>query len=189
MRLFFAVQLDDDIRDTIARALEDFPLKDPPWRWIRPENLHITLKFLGEVDEILLDDLIDAAADVALRIAPFSIAYGPFGGFPSLSRPRVLFYAISDGAADLAKLAKVVEDGVAALGFPVEKRAFKAHVTLARLKRPLDSRTRDRLKEVHSLPSGTVQEVERFSLMRSHLRRDGAVYEELKRFQLEGHKK
>jgi len=186
MRLFFAVPLSGDVRAAIEEALADFPIKKPPWRWIKSANLHITLKFLGEVDDTVLDSLIESGKSAASRIAPFTLVYGPFGGFPSLSRPRVLFYSVTDGATELAGLARVIEEEVASLGFPEERRAFKAHVTLARVKRPIERVVRDKLKEVESLPPGTVQKVESFSLFRSHLKRDGAVYEELERFRLEG---
>ncbi len=165
-------------------AMENFPIENPPWRWIRSVNLHITLKFLGEVDEALLEPLKRSAQTAASTMEPFSLGFGPFGGFPNLSRPRVLFYSVTEGAAELAELAGAVEKEVASLGFPPERRAFRAHVTLTRVKRPLDRKTIEKVREVEDLPGGTVQRVEWFSLFRSHLRREGAVYEELARFEL-----
>ena len=87
MRLFFAVPLSPSVREVVTGAVRSFPVTDPPWRWIAPSNYHLTLKFLGEVDERLVPPLHDAARRAASSVDPFRLSYGWFGGFPKLSRP------------------------------------------------------------------------------------------------------
>jgi 2'-5' RNA ligase len=184
MRLFFAVRVSDEVKRDIGAALTTFPVRNPPWRWIVPGNLHITLKFLGEVDEKLLGDLREVARHAASRIRPFRVRYGPFGGFPALSRPRVIFFEATEGTRELAALAGELEGGVEMLGIPRENRPFTAHLTLARIKQPLPPAVREALEKVAPLPASSFQEVDHFSLVESHLRREGAHYEEIGRFML-----
>ncbi len=184
MRLFFAVPASRKVREAVQTAIESFPIDNPPWRWIHPESFHLTLKFLGETEENLVPSLHDAASAVSSLVAPFSMTFGGFRGFPSLSRPRVLFFEITSGFSELAALAALVEEAVAPLGFERERRPFRAHLTLARIKRKLHHAVSEKLLTVPPLPPSTVQEGDHFTLMRSHLRREGAMYEEIGSFPL-----
>jgi 2'-5' RNA ligase len=186
MRLFFAVRVSEAIRRDIGQALKTFPLRNPPWRWISLENMHITLKFLGETDEGLLPDLREVAAGAARGAGPFRVAYGRFGGFPNLSRPRVLFFEGQEGTKELASIASALESGVEPLGIPRENRPFTAHLTVARIKVPLSRDVIAALGTVPPLPATSFQKVDRFSLMQSHLSREGATYEEVAGFPLAG---
>jgi 2'-5' RNA ligase len=182
MRLFFAVKVSDVIKADVANAIKLFPLHNPPWRWIKTENMHLTLKFLGEVDEKIVGDLKAVAADAATQVKPFRVAYAVFGGFPNLSRPRVIFFEAKEGTKELAEIARLLEVGVEPLGIPRENRPFTAHLTLARIKEPLPRAMVDRLASVPALPATAFQDVDRFVLMQSHLAREGATYEEIGSF-------
>jgi RNA 2',3'-cyclic 3'-phosphodiesterase len=184
MRLFFAVKISDAIRADVESAIQSFPLRNPPWRWIPTGNMHLTLKFLGEVDERILGDLKDAGAAAASEAQPFRVAYGAFGGFPTLSNPRVIFFEAKEGARELAKVARSLESLVEPLGVERERRPFKAHLTLARIKEPLPHGMTERLGAVPPLPATAFQTVDRFMLMRSHLAPSGATYEEVGSFAL-----
>ncbi len=184
MRLFYAVKVSDQIRKAVADAVKAFPVHNPPWRWIPPENMHITLKFLGEVDERMLDDLRRTGAAAAASAKTFRVVYGPFGAFPNLSRPRVLFFQATEGTRELAAIAAELETGAELLGIPREDRPFKAHLTLARIKEPLPRAVTEKLAAVSPLPPSAEQNVDCFSLVRSHLARSGATYEEVERFPL-----
>jgi 2'-5' RNA ligase len=184
MRLFFAIPVSRTIRDLVSESLDNSGLGDPPWRWIPPANYHLTLKFLGETDEKLIPDVERAARSTTGMIEPFTILFGPFGGFPSLRRPRVLFYGIERGMSELKGLAGKLEGNLEHLGFEKERRPFKAHLTLARIKRPVPAHIRERLGSVPALPSDARQVVDRFVLMRSHLGKRGAMYEELSSYPL-----
>jgi 2'-5' RNA ligase len=184
MRLFYAVKISDAIRADVEAAVQSFPLRNPPWRWIPTGNMHLTLKFLGEVDERILGDLKDVGSAAAAETKPFRVAYGAFGGFPNLSNPRVIFFEAKEGARELAKIAKSLESLVEPLGIERERRPFKAHLTLARIKEPLPRGMAERFDDVPPLPATAFQIVDRFMLMRSHLAPSGATYEEVGSFAL-----
>jgi 2'-5' RNA ligase len=179
MRLFFALPLSETVRETVWSAVRAFPVHDPPWRWIEPENYHLTLKFIGEIDERRAGELREAGAEAAAGVMPFSLRFGRFGAFPDISRPRVIFYGIEEGFEPLAALAARLEEACEALGIARESRPFRAHLTLARIKRPLPGPVREKLGAVPPLPEGTVQTADRFVLMSSTLAPTGASYDEI----------
>ncbi|MDH3216382.1 MAG: RNA 2',3'-cyclic phosphodiesterase [Candidatus Krumholzibacteria bacterium] len=183
MRLFFAVDLSDSVRATIRQAIEDIPIASPPWRWVEPANLHITLKFLGEIPQKWIEGLADCA-HLVCRSEPFSIRLRRLGGFPSLSRPRVLFYRAEEGAKPLETLAQELDRELfERLGIAREKRPFRAHLTIARIKQNLSPQIVRLLQTVPPLGEAS-QRVENLVLMKSTLRPEGAVYHPLKEFAL-----
>lgn len=184
MRLFFAVNFSDGIKGGIQQAIDDLAIVNPPWRWVAVANLHLTMKFLGEMSEEHLATLGECGADVCGGIDPFEITLGRLGAFPALKRPRVLFYQIEDGAASLESLAARLDERLfEALGIPRETRPFRAHATIARVKKELSREISDRLRAAPPL-AGASQKVEKLSLMKSQLRPQGAIYHPLKEFAL-----
>jgi len=183
MRLFVAVNFSETVRDTIAGAINNFPVTDPPWRWSRPENWHLTLKFLGETDRA--DDVTAALERIARNHKSFAMSVDDFGAFPNLKRPRVLFYRVSDGVDELTTLAADVERTLEAIGFPAEDRPFRAHATIARVKQPLPGAIARKLESIPPL-TGATQTVDSFALIKSVLDPSGARYSLLKAFALGG---
>ena len=175
MRLFFALNAGDVISDRVWRIIGDSPLRRAPWRWIRPENYHFTLKFLGDVDAGLLDALREAGRAAASNVSPFRLKMGSIGGFPKLDRPRVIFYGIEEGFDSLRELAGQLERECGELGFEREKRRFRAHLTLARVKRPVPGDVIDLLRDFPALDDGAVLDADHFVLMKSTLTPSGAV--------------
>ena len=134
MRLFIALNLPDEVR----RALYDAtaPLREAAPRgvaWLRPEGLHLTLKFLGDVEEARVADVASALARVAAGHAAVRVVVSGVGAFPSLARPRVVWAGV-EATPRLELLQHDVEAACAALGFEVEGRAFRPHVTLGRVR-------------------------------------------------------
>lgn len=184
MRLFIAAHLSLDAREAIQSALNDFPINNPPWRWVSSDNWHLTLKFLGDRDAAQLDSLNAALYEVARRHHRFDLALGAFGGFPNLRNPRVLFYNVERGADALKRLARDVDVAVeAAVGIAPEGREFQAHVTVARVKEALSPDVGTRLARVSPL-TGVSSGVHSFELMESRLARTGAMYSVVKEFAL-----
>jgi 2'-5' RNA ligase len=183
-RLFIAVNLSPEIKSTIQQALDDFPVKQPPWRWVRTNNLHLTMKFLGDTPEAVIPRLADTIDMVVENHRPFEIRLDRLGGFPNLRKPRVLFYRISEGAGPLGRLARELNQALEdRLDLPAERKPFRAHITVARIKRPLPPEVTARLAEAPPLPPVS-QMVTSVDLMHSQLRREGAVYNRLKEIAL-----
>ena len=89
MRLFFAVDLTDEVKERIREGIERISLERPPWRWVNIDNLHLTLKFLGELPDDSVDALVECATAVCADISAFRIELEALGGFPDLARPTL----------------------------------------------------------------------------------------------------
>ncbi len=129
MRIFIGIDLDSDVRDRISRFLEGVQGFAPEAKWVRPESLHITLKFIGEQTP----EQVEAIAERLRRIegSAFEIRCAGYGFFPTAKAPRVFWIGIQAGP-QLAALAESVDVAVAELGIPREERPFSPHLTLAR---------------------------------------------------------
>src|SRR5271166_6649056 len=129
MRIFIGIDLDEDIRGRIARFLESVGGFAPEARWVRPESLHITLKFIGEQKA----EQVEAITQRLRRIesSSFDIQVSGYGFFPTAKSPRVFWIGIHAGP-QLAQLAREIDSAVAELGVPREEREFSPHLTLAR---------------------------------------------------------
>ncbi len=181
-RLFVAVLLPAEVREALASLIERGKKKGTDVRWTRKENLHITLKFLGDVRERDIPRVEKALQEAAAGAEGFRLCIRGLGAFPSEGRPRVLWAGVGEGSEELASLASRVEESLRPFGFPKEDR-FSGHVTLGRLRHPEPSpwfRGWAEEEEMQPLEVG----VRRFWLMKSTLAPSGAVYEPLAGFTL-----
>lgn len=179
LRLFVAAPLGDDARRRIAERLQATSPYPLPGRPVRPENWHVTLRFLGSVDPVGRDRLL-AGLDEAPLGGPFRVRWGALGAFPRPARATVLWLGVDRGAGPLEALAGVVEEVTVASGFAPEDRPFRSHLTLSRI-RPHQDVT-GLIERTGWL--GIEMPVDRVVLYRSHLGRGGARYEEVEEFPL-----
>lgn len=151
-------------------------------RWVAADNIHLTLKFLGNVDADKMPALQNAVADACTGTSPFVLKLDGVGAFPNLTRPNVVWVGIKGDIKMATRLAQKIDDACAALGFPREERAFSPHLTLGRVNRDADSRERQLIGEMiakaeaHELGDFRVDHV---SLMKSVLKPGGSVYSRL----------
>lgn len=176
MRLFVAINFPAELRQSLWRAAAPLRQAGLPVRWVEPEELHLTLKFLGEVAPAREGEVIAGLEAAVQGAKPFALPVGGFGAFPSASRPRVL-WAGCEPLPALEWLQHRVEQEMERLGFPLEGRAFHPHLTLGRARRdarPADFRDlEDRLQALAFAAEAPVESVD---LMQSHLRPSGAHY-------------
>jgi 2'-5' RNA ligase len=192
MRLFVALDLTDAIRDRIRLFLDGVRGFAPDIRWVRPESLHITLKFIGEKPAEAAEQIKTTLS--AIEPDPVRLKIQGYGFFPTQKSPRVFWIGIEAGE-QLSNLAKAVDDATAALGIPREDHPFTPHLTLARAgsgaprreKGDGPNRNFQRLQEkLSALPSpefGTMTANE-FFLFESELGRGGSRYTKIARFPL-----
>jgi RNA 2',3'-cyclic 3'-phosphodiesterase len=129
MRLFAALDIDDAIRCRITRFLDGVRGFTPDARWVRPESLHVTLKFVGEKPEVEVDRIKQALETIAAE--KFEMNFRGYGFFPGARAPRVFWIGIEAGS-NLPSLAAMVDEKLASLTIPKEEHAFNPHLTLAR---------------------------------------------------------
>jgi 2'-5' RNA ligase len=136
VRGFVAVLLPDGVRARLAATATELRARAPGLAWVRADNLHLTLRFLGEVEPAALERVREAVTVAATGIAPFTVALGGLGGFPSGRAPRVVWAGVITGGERLVALHAALEAALVARGIPEEGRAFHPHVTLARARGP-----------------------------------------------------
>jgi 2'-5' RNA ligase len=129
MRIFVALDIDDAIRERISRFMEGLHGFAPDARWVRPESLHVTLKFVGEKPPEFVEKIKRALSSVQANST--DITFRGYGFFPGPKAPRVFWIGIESGP-QLASLASAVDDTLVTLGIPKEEHAFSPHLTLAR---------------------------------------------------------
>jgi 2'-5' RNA ligase len=180
LRLFFAVELPSEIREAAAahaaRLRREFPAVRA--NWPRPESLHLTLKFLGEVEAIRIDALHHAAAAAAAGLAPFALTIEGAGTFSPRGAARILWLGVRDDSGQLSRLHFRLDKECAQAGFPRESRPFRPHLTLARLRALQRVEFVAALSDKHlRLPFGPhAFQVSGFVLMRSELGPGGSRY-------------
>ena len=186
MRVFWAIELSPEIRSALREFQNGIRNRLPAISWVKPESLHLTVKFLGEIGEEQLSSIQQVVEDGVMGCSPFYLKVEGVGGFPNIKQPRVLWVGVSGDVESLQNLANRVEHGLIPLGFPAESKAFRGHLTLARIKQGnrevgtalaksqfLDQQNIFGVLRVHTL-----------SLFRSELKPTGAVYHRLKEIQL-----
>lgn len=184
MRLFLAIDPGSECRRNIATFVEGLRSLTTKIRWVHEEKLHITLAFLGEVDESLLPRLMHEAQRSVSRHAKFSARIAEGGVFPDWRRPRVVWLGLRDGDA-LQRLGDDIASVCAALGFPPE-HSFRAHLTIGRVNDRLSSAEAAPLRAKLATAKTHHFDVTRVVLIRSVLGRAGSVYSELASFSLGG---
>ncbi len=193
MRVFVALDIDDSIRGRLEKFLDGVRGFAPEARWVRPESMHVTLKFIGEKSAEAVEEIKQALSGI--RAGAFEISFRGYGFFPTAKSARVFWIGIAAGP-QLAALAKSVDEATAALGIPKEEHEFSPHLTLARRGsgaphlRKGDGTTntfhrlQEKLAAMAELDFGTMTARE-FFLYQSQLMRGGARYTKIARFGIE----
>jgi 2'-5' RNA ligase len=176
MRTFIAVGISSEAREKIAQIQVELRKGDTDVKWVEPKNLHITLKFLGEVSEDKLSGVIEKTKLAASGISNFRVHLSGLGTFPNLRSPRVVWVGVSEGKTELKNLSERIEENLSYLGFAKEKREFSAHLTIGRVRSP---RGKGKLaKKIEDLERCDVGEfsVDKVLVMESQLSSKGPTY-------------
>jgi 2'-5' RNA ligase len=185
VRLFVAADLPEDLRRRLAsiqHELRDIPL---PVRWVRPEGIHLTFKFLGAVQEGRVAEIGRALEGAGRGVGPFRLQTDGIGTFPERGNPRVLWVGIAGDVAAALRLQAAIERALAAIGLPSEDRPFRPHLTLGRVRGQAKGEWRPALAEASERTAG-VLDVQDYVLFESRHDRSGAVYLPLQRYRLAG---
>ncbi|MCF8001583.1 MAG: RNA 2',3'-cyclic phosphodiesterase [Halanaerobiales bacterium] len=182
MRLFIAIPIENRTQELLqdqmelAQAALDFDLK-----WVSGENLHLTLKFLGDTEENKLSDIKESMENTCSSYDSFNIYYNHFNAFPSTDYPKVLYFGLKNHKKTLINLQNELENNLYDKGFEKEDRDYNPHLTFARSGKKTDMRQLkyDYQEFIEENNIRILQKVNKISLIESQLYKSGPVYEEL----------
>ncbi len=183
IRTFIAIDLPDDAKQTLANFTETLKARGlSNVRWVKPNGIHLTLKFLGNIPPSIVPQLLTALEAAANHHPPFTLSLGDFGVFPNPNNPRVLWVGLNGDLTILGSLQSSVEHHCRNLGFDPDRRPFRPHLTLGRVRRTLPQPQRHIVRS--ALQDGTGVDappwpVQEIHLIHSSLTPQGAVYRSL----------
>jgi len=179
IRSFIAIELPDELRLKLGQLEAQLKSGKQPWvKWVNPDSIHLTLKFLGNIASDRTGEITRAIEEAAQGIPPFHLEVKDLGVFPNLKRVQVVWVGISGEVDKLGEFQQRLESNLACLGFAPESRPFTPHLTLARLRNQASLDERQRFGQLITgsrFEAGAI-EVDAINLMRSQLTREGAIY-------------
>ncbi len=183
VRSFIAIELPEEVKAGLTRLQNQLKAgKHSSVKWVNPNSIHLTLKFLGDVTVNKLDEISKAMETAVQEIPPFQLEVKDLGVFPNLNKVRVVWVGVRGDIAQLGQLQQRLESNLATLDFAPETRAFTPHLTLVRLR---EQASLDERQNFGQLIGNTKFDlvykfrVDSISLMRSQLTREGAIYSRL----------
>lgn len=184
IRTFIAFALPDHIKSALGRVQEGLINCGLKAKWVRLQGIHLTLKFLGNIELGQVDPVVAKMAEAVHGIGPLQLGAKGVGVFPNLRRPRVIWAGMAGDLAALKDLQRNIEAALSAIGFAGEKRSFQGHLTLGRFKGRTDSRQVARALEEFSGFETQTFTAQHLVLFKSQLEPTGAVYSQLKKVPL-----
>lgn len=195
-RIFVAINISRELVANLECELSRIrtEIDDKGIKWVRPENIHFTLAFLGEISEVKVRDLSKSLEKIGRQFKPFMIKMIGIGVFPDLKRPRILW--IGAESAELKRLAEATQKELRSVGFKIDEKPFKSHLTIARLRQGFGGQARIRFpdRDFQEKPSGLIGkyqnqefgklEVKSIEIMESVLSPSGPVYQSLAKIPL-----
>lgn len=182
IRSFIAIKIDESLKDKMTEVQSKLSKSCADVKWVERENLHITLKFLGDVSLKKLKEVKSCLNEILPNEKSFKISFSKVGYFPNINNPRVVWIGTENGGEKLISLSKKIEDNFCKIGFKKEDREFKPHLTIGRVK---SGYNKDKLKNginnFCNLEFGEMT-VDKIYLMKSTLTPKGPIYEVLEEF-------
>jgi len=187
-RTFIALELNADLQSYLSGVIRQLARVLPGLRWVDPSGIHLTLAFLGELSDEQLAHARQATQQAALEVAPFDYGLSQLGIFGSPRQPRVLWVGITEASGKLQHLHRTLNQELEQRNFEVDKRPFSPHLTLSRIKAPLEPDEQEGLQRIlqdrQLLKSSSLYHVHQVSVMKSELSRSGATYTCLQNYAL-----
>jgi len=179
MRTFIAIELSEEIRNALAQIQSHLKYAGADIKWVEKNNVHLTLRFLGEIDEERCEKVKAALDQIAGEFKPFELNLKDIGAFPKIEFPRVIWVGLDKGAKESAEIAKRIDAELSKIGFQEETRPFAAHLTIGRVR---SSKNKEALKEKitdYRLPVTKSEIISSMILFRSTLTPKGPIYTKL----------
>lgn len=183
VRVFIAIHISEEVRRALKEVIESLGTAVPRGvRWVDPQSIHLTLKFLGEIESGRTDQILGSLRQAGEGSASFSLGLSGLGVFPNQQRPRVLWAGVAGGLDSLMRLQERVEEAMLDQGFARESRSFNAHLTIGRVRDVVSAGERRRIGDAVAAACLKPTEpwpVDSVHLVQSTLTPQGAVYTSL----------
>ena len=184
IRCFVAIEIPEPIQNRLARIQGTLRQQIQKASWVKPGNIHLTLKFLGNVDAENLESIGEEIEAAISHHHSFSLRIGGIGTFPNLARPRVIWAGVKVGSERVSALAQDIDLALSHCGFSLEAKKFNPHLTIARLKGRIDLRPYINLHRRYDRIDGAEMIVNAISLIQSQLHPKGVIYSTLQSYSL-----
>ena len=183
-RVFFAIDVPEQVIVNAERLIDEFNIPPAHVRWVQLNNLHITLKFLGDINTGTIPAIIDYAKKAVSGIGPIRLVFQSMGLFPNSNKPKVVWFGVGGHTDKLTKLESALSESLEPLGIPGDERAFTAHLTIGRVK--TDNARGELIRLVHNNQKTFVGSalINNIVLYESSLNPGGSVYTKLATFDL-----
>lgn len=180
--MFIAIELPESVRSEIGALVQSFRKHGADVKWVEARSLHLTLKFLADVDDSKQGALHDALLPVPLSLAPFQLRLSGIGGFPDSGRPKVFWIGADEGEKHVRQLAASIESVLGPAGFARESRPFQVHLTIGRVRSAKN--LAPLLGEIKRMPFSSAHhfEVDHLNLYRSTLTSEQPIHEVIEKF-------
>ena len=186
MRAFIAIELSEEIRNALFQIQSHLKYSGADVKWVEKDNIHLTLKFLGEISEAKVKEISDILDGIGKETGPFEITLKDIGAFPKIDYPRVIWVGLDKGVKESAELAVKVDEALSKIGFQKESRPFAAHLTIGRVRSPKNKEALKEKVESCQLPPAKPQLISSVILFQSKLTPKGPIYTKLHESQLAG---
>ncbi len=178
MRLFIATPISRQVETELANIIYQLKSVAGNVRWVKPENIHLTIKFLGETDDSLIEPISEIINETSQETNILDFKISKIGGFPNLIRPRALWAGLDGDHAKLEQMANKIDEQVHKLGYDKETRKFRPHLTLGRVKKPQSLPQLAHFLENYKIEAMPFR-IDRLTLFKSTLTPRGPIYERL----------
>lgn len=189
MRAFIAIDISDEQKAALDRIEAHLKYAGADVKWVKPENIHLTLKFLGEITEEKASQVRASLDQIAAGMKSFQVTIKDIGAFPKIEHPRVVWAGLDKGASETAALAGRIDEALARLGFAREERPFSPHLTIGRVRSPLNkAKLAEKISSASAkqdLSAVSPHAVSSVILFKSTLTPHGSIYTKLHESQLQ----
>ena len=186
VRSFIAIEIPPSLRNLLENLQRDLKKDDGDVRWVRPEGIHLTLKFLGSIEKREVEKICQTLESIASACRPFELNFHGLGCFPGLRAPRVIWVGLDRGVESICLLQQAIEESLAQAGFAREERSFTPHLTIGRVRSQRGKETLIRAIEMNrniALGGFWTREI---TFFRSELHPKGAIYTKMGVFPMKG---
>lgn len=176
LRTFIAVELPNDIHDSLQKLKNNIKDSMPDVRWTKYGNVHLTLKFLGDIEPSKVDMISVSIQNVANEFSPFTMSLARIGAFPNSRKPSIIWVGIEEGSGEVIQIANRIESSMEKLGFAKEKRPFRPHLTIGRVRELKHPSIMAKSLESNEIGEIGRFRVEKLSFIKSQLDPSGSIY-------------